>query len=797
MNDLKRITDEEEKTLARVLSQLDSAEQAQRSSGSTYDADLISLRDQIKEARLEDIPPLLEEMERLQQVSTRRAQVQAALVDRNAPYFGRMVLEENDRKREVLIGKGTYLDSRLGLRIVDWRDAPVSRLFYRYSEDDDYDEVFGDKEVEGRVLVRRGVTIRDRVLTQIQAPQGLYLKQGDGEWIEGRRSRQELKGGQGAAMRAEGHHQPATSKGKLGTATSLDGREERYLPEITALIDPRQFELLTKPDSHLVVIQGGAGSGKTTIGLHRMAYLAYQDPKRFRPDRMLVVVFNDALARYISRVLPALGVGGVPVVTYETWAHKLRIGQVRHLPVAYSDDAPSVVTRFKKHPRMLALIDAAVADLRSKLDSLLQREAEVSGMREEITRVWQSSAVSGVSVHAIESKFGGYSQVGVRHAMQRFVTEARALMKDLPGLWADLLTDGQRINRIFVGADFSPQEMRSLFSWCRQRCHQVLEARHARIDRIENAREEREDASEERTRQRDEDADDRREVGIDGADVDEPIGLDREDNTLLLLLAQKIYGGLKHGKDVLASGNGYEHVFVDEAQDLSPTELALVISTLGRRESLTLAGDTAQRLLMDNGFSDWKDVLGLLALKHVEIEPLKLGYRSTKPIVEFAESVLGPLRHQDAPVPVHDGVPVEFFTYQHMGEAVAALGEALRELMHAEPNATVAVIARYPEQADAYYDGLVRAEVARVRRVAQQDFAFRAGIDVTDIRQVKGLEFDYVVLVEVNEGTYPLDDESRHLLHIGATRAAHQLWVMSTGPSSPLSLSASTHVQLR
>ena len=70
--------------------------------------------------------------------------------------------------------------------------------------------------------------------------------------------------------------------------------------------------------------------------------------------------------------------------------------------------------------------------------------------------------------------------------------------------------------------------------------------------------------------------------------------------------------------------------------------------------------------------------------------------------------------------------------------------------------------------------------------MADQDFSFRPGVEVTDIRQVKGLEFDYVILVDVTVSQYPVDDESRHLLHIGATRAAHQLWVVATGVPSPL-----------
>src|SRR5690606_7026381 len=116
--------------------------------------ELLALRDQINEARLEDIPPLIEEMERLSEVAARRAKVTEGVVDPRSPYFGRLVLEEGDRKREVLIGRSTYLDSKTGIRIVDWRDAPVSRLYYRYEEGDEYDEEFGGREVTGEILTR-------------------------------------------------------------------------------------------------------------------------------------------------------------------------------------------------------------------------------------------------------------------------------------------------------------------------------------------------------------------------------------------------------------------------------------------------------------------------------------------------------------------------------------------------------------------------------------------------------------------------------------------------------------------
>jgi DNA helicase-2/ATP-dependent DNA helicase PcrA len=272
--------------------------------------------------------------------------------------------------------------------------------------------------------------------------------------------------------------------------------------------------------------------------------------------------------------------------------------------------------------------------------------------------------------------------------------------------------------------------------------------------------------------------------GIDGAAIDEDFALDREDDTILLRLVQRLRGPLLRAgsKDALV----YEHVLVDEAQDLSPLELGVVLSTVSRGQSITLSGDVAQRLHMNNGFTSWKGVLSELGLSHVEVEPLLISYRSTQPIIEFSREVLGPLADTDAPQATRGGAPVELFRFSHGGDAVGFLGESLRQLLQEEPLASIAVIARYPEQADLYFHGLSKAETPNLRRIADQDFPFRPGIDVTDIRQVKGLEFDYVVLVDVNESSYPTDDEARHLLHIGATRAAHQLWVLTSEKPSRL-----------
>ena len=85
-----------------------------------------------------------------------------------------------------------------------------------------------------------------------------------------------------------------------------------------------------------------------------------------------------------------------------------------------------------------------------------------------------------------------------------------------------------------------------------------------------------------------------------------------------------------------------------------------------------------------------------------------------------------------------------------------------------------------------YFEGLTHGEVPKLRRVIDQEFAFEAGVDVTEVTEVKGLEFDYVILVGASARFYPDDAHARRLLHVGATRASHQLWLTAVGTPSPI-----------
>jgi len=746
---------EELEMLDKVLECLDRYGRA-TSSFSDYDAELIELRDAIGEARAEDIPPLVEHMTRLSALAAQRGRGEEIPVDRASPYFGHLRLREDTDSRDVLLGKRTFLVPDADIRIVDWRNAPVSRMYYCYEEGDDYEEEFGGRTRRGIITARRSVTVTDGALKRVAGQEGVFVRR-KGEWIRLEGDGPRLAGGQGVAIRAE---TLAPVRGKLGVDAQGSVRTNKQLPEISALLDREQFELISSPASGLIVVQGSAGSGKTTVGLHRIAYLAFQRTKQFRPRRMLVVVFNQALASYVSGVLPALGVNGVKVVTFEDWAFEQRCRHIAGLPRNYSEWTPSIVTRFKKHPAMLRILDDIVDCQDEELTAGLYEAVAGTGDEKRVREAWKTLRrmpldsrrkrllrwLDGEVRIGRDRGDGLDSRTGMAAELE--LNRMAVRTQDIVSDWADLLTDRKAIGRaldVHAPAEFTDAEIDRVHEWCVRM--------YSRID----------------------------EASVSGSGDDEPPTLDREDDALLLRLHQLKRGWLRDRNGRL----DYDHLMIDEVQDFSALEAGVLMDTVGRDRPVTLAGDTAQRIVRESGFEDWDSFLDDLGVRGARIEPLKIAYRSTVEIMKVAREVLGPFCGEESEAYRH-GAEVEVHQFSDPGQAVDFIGTALRDLAAREPLANVAVVARHQAQARLYFDGLKKSEVPRLELITDQDFSFAPGVEVTDVKQVKGLEFDYVVMVEVNADSYPDNEEARHLLHVGITRAAHQIWLLTTTAPSPL-----------
>lgn len=755
--DARKIVGDELRILDQVQARLAKDAATAPEKIENLDAQLIELRDAIAEAKEEDVPSLIDQMHQVAALSRKRGQGRSIPIDPKNPYFGHLRLREarSQRERDVLIGRHTLLDDGSGLSIVDWRNAPVSRLYYRYEEEDDYEEEFDDRTIEGRILVRRSLAVSLGQLRRVASPQGTFTVDREGQWREAHGSAQPtLHGGSGTAIRYDRKPDKAWDKTKLGVmGDDPPIRADKHLQEITALIDKHQFDLITHGNSGIVLIQGGAGSGKTTVALHRVAYLAFQNPKRFAPSRMMIVVFNEGLVEYIRHVLPSLGVDGVTVTTYRRWSAPL-VKRLK-LPITqrYTTATPDPVVRFKKHPVVLRMLEQIV---REQVDDVREQLLERVGERAngaEVLAQWDAMTAMAPLPRAermldwvTKGRAAAKLHPRTRAAATTILRGARDQLRDVVTDWLELNTSGGRIRdalREHAPGDFNDTDVDTIVRWC---------ARKADLETEE------------------------------GEEPPEQAALDGEDDAILLRLVQMKYGALMVGGRRI----DYEHVVIDEAQDLCPIEVRVLLDCVTPGKSVTIAGDRAQKMVFDNGFSDWPQLLEDAGLPHVEIQPLTITYRSTREVMELSRFVLGPLANPEDALVARDGAPVGYFEFGDQGEAVAFLGDALRGLMLREPSASVALITRYPQQADLYYQALRIAEVPKLRRVRREDFSFSPGIDITDVRQVKGLEFDYVVILDPTRQNYPVTTPSRHLLHIAATRAAFQLWLMCAGERSPL-----------
>jgi DNA helicase-2/ATP-dependent DNA helicase PcrA len=674
-NRLPRVVREEERLLVKVRKTLSAT--ASAAATLDYDEALVRLRDDMAEARLpEDQAALLEQMDRLAALAETRASYLPGKLDADNPYFAHLGFTTDEGEhRDILLGKKSFL--REGVRIVDWRNAPISKVFYRYAEGDYFAEEIAGKELRGEVEARRTVTILGGKLVRVSSAQRIYLHTPAG-WQDVSGDETSLKGGAGTASR------PDTTVPLLGSPEGGRAhRKDKHLPEIAALLDREQFDLLTREGESLLVVAGGAGSGKTTVALHRLAYLAFHQPKRFRSKRMQVLVFGPALARYISKVLPALGVEGVPVTTLGDWAMAQQQKHFPGLPKRLCPFTPTSVVRFKTHRILIPMVEEAACTAPNKdpvalFDELFTDRGWIRG---------------GVEKHA-------------------------------PGAFTD-------------------SEIEEIHRWCTRQQFQ-------RFD------------------------------GSVPDDDDQPC-FDEEDGMILLRLHQLLRGRLMYAKKRKLS---YDHLMVDEAQDFSPLEL-LVLLQVVPGGSVTLAGDATQKIT-DNDFSSWSEVLEAIGQEHFEVSPLKVSYRSTREIMEVARTVLGPLAPDEPLETVRSGAPVELLRFPGRGEAMTFLGDALADLVRREPTASVVVLTRTSDQADEAYQALHRTDLSGLSRVDQQNFSFGPGIEVTDVASTKGLEFDYVVLLGLDQKNYPDTPNARHLLYVGSTRAIHQLWLMTWSRPSRL-----------
>jgi DNA helicase-2/ATP-dependent DNA helicase PcrA len=206
------------------------------------------------------------------------------LLVRGGPYFARIDFTPGGGPEEVCyLGKTTVTDEERNLKVIDWR-APVASLYYEYRLGPAAYESPA-RRVTGQLSCKRQYTIREGVL---QAYEDIDITSDD-----------ELL--------------------RPYLTVSADAR----LKNIISTIQAEQNAIIRAPIARPIIVQGAAGSGKTTVALHRVAWMVYTFAKRFAPSDFLILAPNAFFLNYISQVLPDLGVEDVPQMTFEALAAEL------------------------------------------------------------------------------------------------------------------------------------------------------------------------------------------------------------------------------------------------------------------------------------------------------------------------------------------------------------------------------------------------------------------------------------------------------------------------------------------
>lgn len=215
------------------------------------------------------------------------------------PYFARVVTSEGGRDIEFKLGTASLPQER----IIDWRQAPISKLFYDYQEGEEFAEEIQDREREGIVKLRRAFDGSHDNLKIIETAQGSLYKAGS-HWKE-------------------------LTDAKL---TSRVSGHDGHLPSILNLITPEQFDLITHHADRHLIIQGIAGSGKTSVALHRLAWLLHESNSETRADKTLVLLQSPSLKAYVATTLPELNVHNVAIKTYQQWSREILLATVGKRP---------------------------------------------------------------------------------------------------------------------------------------------------------------------------------------------------------------------------------------------------------------------------------------------------------------------------------------------------------------------------------------------------------------------------------------------------------------------------------
>lgn len=655
-----------------------------------------------------------------------------------SPYFGRVDFQEQGypNVESIYIGISSLVDSDTGEHLVyDWR-APVSSMFYD-AEPGSASYVTEAGVVEGELLLKRQYNIEDGKL--------LYYFDTN------------LKIDDDVLQEVLAKH------------------ADDKMRNIVTSIQREQNRIIRDEEHPVLIVQGPAGSGKTSIALHRAAYLLYRFRGRLAAENLVIFSPNEIFSDYISNVLPELGEEPINQVTFIEYARK-QLGSQLHLE-AMEDQMEYLLTRrgspdydsrvrsirFKTSNAFLQLIEAYVAYLESgdhlRLQDIYFRGQLIMDREEMLERLRhryqdmpyakrlgmlyrriqylleepKRDAVTQLAEElAGDPELSGLSTKEIKRRSRRVVqAELRAATEIIDGwqevdtfsLYYDLFQDRGLFHRlakeIELPADIEPAELEQI--------------RRATLRRLDQR------------------------------------FLPFEDVAPLMYLGLRVQGS--------PTSQPIRHVIVDEAQDYSVFHYR-VLRALFPGSSFTILGDMNQSVhpYMNSGTYD--AILETFADQEPHMIRLQRTYRSTLQIAEFTRAILGGTPESESIQREGPKPRLRIVSDENWEEAIVREVARLQE----EGAASIAIVCKTARDSAALHGQIGNKIGAEL--VQKGDTVFRSGVVVVPVYLAKGLEFDGVIIADASRNAYYHETE-RKAFYTACTRALHHLTLLSVGEASP------------
>ncbi len=625
--------------------------------------------------------------------------------------FGRIDREPESPEESMesfYIGRIAVSDSEQEPIIVDWR-APVAEPFYRATGRQPMGLA---RRRHFATRGRRLLGVEDELFGATLASLGMPVGEGTG-------------------------HTENVVRGQGALFTALETARTGRLGDIVATIQGEQDEIIRAPLPGVLVVQGGPGTGKTVVALHRAAYLLYTHRFPLEGQGVLVIGPNRLFLGYIEQVLPSLGEAGVELAVLADLVHGVSI---RTYDLG-------LTSRVKGDPRMVSFLSKAIRDRERQLRSDLvvgyglqrltvsrSRSAQIVADARRRYRRHNSARKYVENELFAELAFSGRGDLAPSEVKERLRREP-VIREALEWMWP-LLSPAQFLHDLYgargllrnaAGSLLRDEEWESLYR-----------------ERSENIEE------------------------VDWTHDDAPL-LD-EARSLLGPKPSRRRQGESNDDDEIRT---YGHVVVDEVQDLSPMQLRM----LERRSlngSMTVVGDIAQAT-GQWAHGSWDEILSLLPAKR---EPrrneLTLGYRLPAPIMALAARVLrraAPELRPPRSVREDGAEPlIRRAEPGRLAETVAAVARVERAAVDPGQVAVVCTSSIIDEVCEA----LEEADIAYGR-------ATRHGLEhrvtVVEVSLVKGLEVDSVIVVEPSL-IVAEQAQGNRALYVALTRATKRLAIV-------------------